>query len=323
MDELAADREHHGISHAQDYIDSKAVRQKSWLASAWASRTGARVSHEKGVHTMRSKASLQSHPIHPMLVSFPIALWVAGFIFDLIGARGSNAGLWAAGFYCVIGGCVGAVLSAAAGVIDWLYIIPPESSAKNRGLLHGGLNSFALLLFIYIAYRLGSPSAAPDGATLLLMGIGVVVLAISGWLGGTLVYRNQIGIDRRYASAGKLKTRTISSWSKPVCNQSELGDGQVLLVTVGKERVVVGRCSEGLFAFSDRCTHKGGPLSDGALIGCTVQCPWHGSQFDIRSGRVVAGPAQEKIGVYPIKISDGEVYVQPPKPAEVEPRKSA
>ena len=197
---------------------------------------------------------------------------------------------------------MGAVLAAAAGVIDFLYTVPPESSAKNRGLLHGGLNSLVLLLFIYVAYRLGSPSAAPDGATLLLMGIGVVILAISGWLGGTLVYRNQIGIDRRYASAGKLKTRTIESWSKPVCNQSELGDGQVLLATVGTERVVVGRCSEGLFAFSDHCTHRGGPLSDGALVGCTVQCPWHGSQFDVRTGRVVAGPAQEKIKVYSIKI---------------------
>src|SRR6267154_1439195 len=78
----------------------------------------ARVSHlQRKVAAMRSKASVQGHPIHPMLVGFPIALWVAGFIFDLIGSRGSNAGLWATGFYSVIGGCVGAVLSAAAGVI--------------------------------------------------------------------------------------------------------------------------------------------------------------------------------------------------------------
>ena len=73
------------------------------------------------------------------------------------------------------------MLAAAAGVIDFLYTVPPESSAKNRGLLHGGLNSLVLLLFIYVAYRLGSPTAEPDGATLPLMGIGVVILAISGW----------------------------------------------------------------------------------------------------------------------------------------------
>jgi nitrite reductase/ring-hydroxylating ferredoxin subunit/uncharacterized membrane protein len=272
---------------------------------------------------MRSKASIKGHPIHPILVGFPIAMWVGGFIFDLIAAKWPNPGLWAAGFYSVIAGCVSAVMAAAAGVIDWLFTVPPESSAKQRGLIHGGLNAVNLLLFIYVAYRLGSPAAEPDGATLFLMAIGVAILAVAGWMGGTLVYRNQIGVERSYAGAGKLKTRSLSGWSKPVCNQSELGDGQMLLLTVGSERVVVGRCAEGLFAFSDHCTHRGGPLSDGALVGCTVQCPWHGSQFDVRTGRVVAGPAQEKIGVYSVEVRNGEVYIQPSKPAEVEPRKAA
>lgn len=272
---------------------------------------------------MRSKASIQGHPVHPILVGFPIAMWVVGFVFYLISTRWANPGLWAAGFYCVIAGCVCAVMAAAAGIIDWLFTVPPESSAKQRGLIHGGLNSLCLLLFIYVAYRLGSPSTAPDSMTLVLMAVGVVILAVAGWMGGTLVYRNQIGVERRYASAGKLKTRSLSGWSKPVCNQSELGDGQMLLLSVGSERVVVGRCAEGLFAFSDHCTHRGGPLSDGALIGCTVQCPWHGSQFDVRTGRVVAGPAQEKIGVYSVEVRNGEVYIHPLKPAEIQPRKAA
>jgi uncharacterized membrane protein/nitrite reductase/ring-hydroxylating ferredoxin subunit len=266
---------------------------------------------------MRSKASLSSHPIHPMLVAFPIALWVMALIFDLIAVAQGNAELWGAGFYCVIAGCVAAVLAAFPGAIDWLTVVPPESSAKRRGLLHGSLNSVALLLFIYIAYRLGSPSSRPDGLTLVLMVIGVVLLGISGWLGGTLVYRNQIGVDHRYANAGKLKERSLSGWDRPVCNQSELADGQMLLANVGQQRVVIGRCSEGLFAFSDHCTHRGGPLSDGALVDCTVQCPWHGSQFDIRSGRVVAGPAEEKIDVHQVEIRAGEVFVKfKPRPVE-------
>ncbi|HEY2498913.1 MAG TPA: DUF2231 domain-containing protein [Candidatus Angelobacter sp.] len=272
---------------------------------------------------MRSKAAIQSHPIHPILVGFPIAFWVGGFIFDLLGTARPNPGLWAAGFYCVIAGCVGAVLAALPGATDWWFTVPAESSAKQRGLIHGGLNTLNLLLFIYVAYRLGSPSAVPDGTTLVLMAIGMVILGIAGWMGGTLVYRNQIGIDRRYASAGKLKTRSLSGWNKPVCNQSELGDGQMLLAIVGTERVVVGRCSEGLFAFSDHCTHRGGPLSDGALVGCTVQCPWHGSQFDIRNGHVVAGPAQEKIKTYSAEIRNGEVFVQLPKPVKLDPAKTA
>jgi nitrite reductase/ring-hydroxylating ferredoxin subunit/uncharacterized membrane protein len=273
--------------------------------------------------SMQSKAAIKDHPLHPILVSFPIAMWVGGLIFYLIGMNGSNQGLWAAGYYSIIAGCVGAALAAIPGAIDWLLAVPSNSSAKQRGLIHGGLNSLNLLLFIYVAYRLGSPAQQPDGTSLVLMAIGVVVLGIAGWLGGTLVYRNQIGIDRRYAGAGKLKTRVIENWSQPVCNQSELADGQMLLLTRGQERVVVGRCTEGLFAFSDHCTHRGGPLSDGALVGCTVQCPWHGSQFDIRNGRVVSGPAQEKIRVYSVDVRNGELYVEPPRPTLVDPRKVA
>jgi len=275
---------------------------------------------------MRSTAAIKSHPIHPMLVAFPIGLWVMAFIFNVLGVMQNNSGLWAAGFYCTIAGCVSAVLAALPGAIDWLTVVPPNSSAKNRGAIHGGLNSLALLLFIYIAYRQGGSANEPDNATLPLMGLVVVLLGISGWLGGTLVYRNQIGVEHRYAGAGKLKERSLDSWSRPVCNQSELADGQMLLAKVDGERVVVGRCPEGLFAFSDHCTHRGGPLSDGALVDCTVQCPWHGSQFDIRTGRVVAGPAEEKIEIYQIETRGNEVYITPKQPkvsTPKEPKKAA
>lgn len=261
---------------------------------------------------MRSKAAVSSHPVHPMLVAFPIALWVVALIFDLIAVSQGNQMLWAAGFYCVIAGCVGAVLAAAAGAIDWATVVPPKSSAKQRGLIHGSINVVALLLFIAVAYRQGTAMAEPDALNLVLMVIGVILIGISGWLGGTLVYRNQIGVDHRYAGAGKLKQRTLSGWDRPLCNQSELADGQMLLAQVGNDRVVVGRCSEGLFAFSDHCTHRGGPLSDGALVDCTVQCPWHGSQFDIRTGRVVSGPAEEKIELRDVDIHGGEVYIRKP-----------
>ena len=87
----------------------------------------------------------------------------------------------------------------------------------------------------------------------------------------------------------------------------------MMLVRVGADRVVVGRCSEGMVAFSDHCTHKGGALSDGALVGCTVQCPWHGSQFDVHTGRVIAGPAKSKIDVCEVEVRGGEVYITPKK----------
>ena len=79
-----------------------------------------------------------------------------------------------------------------------------------------------------------------------------------------------------------------------------LGVNQMKLVHAGDQRIVVARTETRYAAFDDRCTHKGGPLSDGALICGTVQCPWHGSQFDVHTGDVKCGPAEKKIGTYEI-----------------------
>jgi nitrite reductase/ring-hydroxylating ferredoxin subunit len=173
------------------------------------------------------------------------------------------------------------------------------------------LNSSALLLFIYIAFRRADPATRPEQLVLVLQAVGVVGVLVSGWLGATLVYRNQIGVDHRYAHAGQWKERTLRAWDQPACNQSELNEGQMMMVHVGNESFVIGRCAQGYAAFSNQCTHKGGPLADGALVGCTVQCPWHGSQFDIHTGRVVSGPAGHKIRTYEVEVRGGEVYVLP------------
>jgi nitrite reductase/ring-hydroxylating ferredoxin subunit/uncharacterized membrane protein len=268
---------------------------------------------------MRSNAHLSSHPIHPMLVVFPLGLWISSFVFDVLGIATKNGLLWVTGFYMIIGGCIGALAAAIPGAIDWTKSIPPKSSAKKRGLIHAVLNVSILCMFIFEAIHRGSALRQPDGISLGVSAVAVAVLGYSGWLGGTLSYRNQIGVDHRYANAGKFKEREIESWEKPACNVSELGDGQMMLVRIAGERVAVARSSEGVVAFSDHCTHKGGPLCDGALIGNTVQCPWHGSQFDVRTGRVVSGPAEEKIGTYEVEITNNEVYIQPKKPRKDEP----
>jgi uncharacterized membrane protein len=138
---------------------------------------------------MRAKAHIGSHPVHPILVSFPIGLWIASFLFDLLGKSTGNIYLHIAAYYALIGGCIGAVLAAIPGVIDLFGAVPPRSSARKRGYIHGALNTLALLLFAYIAIRRGDPMVRPDNASLLLSFLGVIGIGISGWLGGTLVFR--------------------------------------------------------------------------------------------------------------------------------------
>src|SRR5437868_5838710 len=135
---------------------------------------------------MRSKVNIKSHPLHPMLVAFPIALWTASLICDLLGLAMKKPELWSAGFYAIVGGCIGAVLAAIPGAIDWKTVVPPNSSAKTRGLIHGSVNTVVLILFIIEAVRRGDAGTTPDRVAVLLSVIGVALVSYSGWLGGTL-----------------------------------------------------------------------------------------------------------------------------------------
>ena len=235
-----------------------------------------------------------------MLIPFPFAFLTGAWGFGLAGAVSGRSDLTTVWRYLVPTGVAAGLAAAVPGLVDYVATVPPKSSGKSRAARHGVINTVALGLCTlgWIAGRRSGRTALP----LTLHGIGAAALSFGAWLGGTLAYRNQIGIDHRYANAGR--------WQEQVVDDADLtklavaGDGlelnQMKLVHAGGKRIVVGRTETGYAAFSDRCTHRGGPLSDGVLICGTVQCPWHGSQFDVRTGEVKCGPAEEKIETYPI-----------------------
>ena len=254
---------------------------------------------------MRSKAHFKTHPIHPMLVSFPIALLTGSFFFDLTGWWFDIEGLVQSAFWMQIAGIGFGILAAIPGFIDYLYTVPPKSSGKKRAAMHGLINVITILLFTGIwLYR--QEEGASFYIILSLELAGVLFLTLSGWMGGTLVFRNQIGVDQRYAGAGKWKDETFHGIGKvAVAKADELQVNQMKLLRVNKKRIVLARSEDGYAAFSDHCTHRGGSLAGGSMICGTVQCPWHGSQFDVRNGEVKAGPAKEPIRIYAV-VEEGE-----------------
>lgn len=260
---------------------------------------------------MRSKASIKSHPLHPILVSFPIAFLSGTFICDVIAIISGNETFWQTGYHLEIAGIVMGLVAAVPGIIDYVYTVPPKSSAKKRGVKHGLLNVTHLVLF-FIAWMLRTDEIENTTLILILEAAGLIILLFAGWLGGTLVYRNQIGVDPRYAEAGKWKEEHIETTTGKikVASADELKVNQMKLLHIGDKRIVIGKTEKGYVAFDDRCTHKGGSLAGGAMICSTVQCPWHGSQFSVETGMVKAGPAEESISVYPLSKSDGNIYLQ-------------
>jgi uncharacterized membrane protein len=148
---------------------------------------------------MNTPASIGKHPIHPMLVVFPIGLWIFSFISDLIFLLGKNL-LWNdIAFYAMLGGLIGALLAAVPGLIDMFSISNPQVGkiAWNHMLLN--LVAFGVFgLNLYLRTVLEGGAVIP----ILLSVFGVLLLALSGWLGGELAYVHGVGVQPQ----GKDKT---------------------------------------------------------------------------------------------------------------------
>ncbi|MEJ3748901.1 DUF2231 domain-containing protein [Actinomycetes bacterium KLBMP 9797] len=145
---------------------------------------------------MESRVRALGHPVHPMLVVFPLGLFVTGTIFDLVHLISDNGTFAEVGFWTISAGIIGAVLAAATGFADWTGI-PPNTRAKRVGLLHGGLNAVVLVLFaIAWLVRVGNELHAPGAVAFVLEIVAIAVSGAAAWLGGELVDRLGIGVAR-------------------------------------------------------------------------------------------------------------------------------
>jgi uncharacterized membrane protein/nitrite reductase/ring-hydroxylating ferredoxin subunit len=261
---------------------------------------------------MRSRASYKGHPIHPALIPFPFAFLYGAFFFDLAGRVTAKPSLWTTGSYLSFVGIVAALVAAVPGFIDYFTTVPPKSSGKRRATKHMLANLAAVILFAIAWAIRGNAAAFPESAMLVLEGIGVALLTTGGWMGGVLVIRNQIGVDHRYAQAGTWKEERVRlrpDQPAVVAKKDELKVNQMKLLHLNGRRIVLGRTEAGYVAFDDRCTHRGGSLAGGVMIGGVVQCPWHGSQFDCSMGAVKAGPAETPIETYRVSERQGKIIL--------------
>ena len=147
---------------------------------------------------MESRAALGGHPIHPMIIPFPLALWTTSFVVDVLYYFMRHPTLLVISKFMLAAGCIGAVLAAIPGIIDWLAIPPGEVNRVANW--HARLNIIALIVFAislflrmqsyshFVGHRLTVP--------FLLSLVGVILITISGWLGGELTFRYGVGHTR-------------------------------------------------------------------------------------------------------------------------------
>jgi uncharacterized membrane protein len=145
---------------------------------------------------MESRAKAFGHPIHPMLIVFPLGLLAMSVIFDILYYVTGTVGLATAAFWNIIAGIIMGLVAALFGLWDWLAI-PADTRAKRIGLFHGGGNVVVVaLFFISWLLRLGSADHRPNGLGFVLEIIAACIALVTGWLGGELVDHLGVGVDR-------------------------------------------------------------------------------------------------------------------------------
>ncbi|HET7666219.1 MAG TPA: DUF2231 domain-containing protein [Mycobacterium sp.] len=144
---------------------------------------------------MTSRAKLAGHPIHPMLITYPVGLLTTAVVFDILYLITDRTGFTVAAAYAIAGGIIGGLLAAPFGWIDY-FKIPADTRAKRIGLLHGLTNVVVLVLFaVSWLVRLSAGAWEPTPLALACSFVGVVIASVAAWMGGELVDRLAIGID--------------------------------------------------------------------------------------------------------------------------------
>ncbi len=142
---------------------------------------------------MASPASFAKHPLHPMLIVFPVGLWIFSFISDLIHWVGWGGDVWEAVAYrAMAGGIIGALLAAIPGFVDFLSL---TGRPRTIATYHLAINLSLVALF-GVDFGLRSVGFFFVPWPLLISFIGVLGLAVSGWLGGELVYVHGVAVSK-------------------------------------------------------------------------------------------------------------------------------
>ncbi len=240
------------------------------------------------------------HPLHPMLTDIPLAAWVVTAIFDLIWLIAHAAWAAPAALVTLIVGVLAALAAAVTGLTDWS---DTYGSERRTGLIHALFNTIALLLYVLsgILRLLAGPG---DTLAAAILGfLGLISVAYAGYLGGEMVFSKGTGVNHTAWEASGEDYEAVL----PV---AEVKENTLYRVTVAGVPVVLVRQGEGFFALSATCPHAGGPLDEGTLIGDQVECPWHGSRFCLRDGRVRTGPAVVDAPRYAVRVTNGQVTLK-------------
>jgi nitrite reductase/ring-hydroxylating ferredoxin subunit/uncharacterized membrane protein len=261
-------------------------------------------SHRKPPRPLRSllNGTWFGHPLHPVITDVPITAWMLTALFDIIWLISPAHNSWAAygAFVAVIVGLLGALGAIVTGFTDWS---DTYGSERRVGLNHSLFNVSATILYLisFLLRLLAGPGDGVAAAILGFVGLGCVLYA--GYLGGEMVFTKGTGVNHTAWEAASEDYEAVIPFE-------QVEEQKLYRVTASGVPVILLRQGEQVYAISATCPHAGGPLDEGPLQGDVVECPWHGSRFCMRDGRVLTGPATVNAPRYDVHVRNGQVEVK-------------
>lgn len=282
----------------------KAIEKQDWLENAGeAVATSVNNAFEAGGEAGQEVKNFLhgtwlGHPLHPVITDVPIGAWTTAFVFDLIETVSGRKDLAAGADAAIAVGLVSAVGAAATGVTDWAST---TGRPRRLGLVHGLLNATGATL--YATSLLLRRKKKSRGLGIGVSMLGFAVAGTAAYLGGHLVYGEQVGVD--HTAGRELPTDFV-----PAMRESDLQENKLTRADAGGTPVLLVKRNGQIHAIHEVCSHLGGPLAEGKLEGDAVQCPWHGSRFSIEDGSVVDGPATEPQPCFEVQVRDGQIFIR-------------
>jgi nitrite reductase/ring-hydroxylating ferredoxin subunit/uncharacterized membrane protein len=238
------------------------------------------------------------HPLHPVLTDIPIGAWTIAVIFDLSYIIERSHGWVSAADVTIFIGLLGAIGAAVTGYTDWGATFGRE---RRIGITHGLLNTIVILLYL-VSFIL-RVAGGSRGLAIVLAYAGYLLVLTAAFLGGDLVFSIGTGVNHH-------AWQEVPTKFTKVLLEGQLTDGILVKGMAGDTPILLYKRGDSVCAISETCSHAGGPLSEGELEGNIVQCPWHGSHFDVCTGEVRGGPATISQVRYETRRQNGQIEVR-------------
>jgi nitrite reductase/ring-hydroxylating ferredoxin subunit len=211
------------------------------------------------------------HSLHAAITSFAVGALLSVSLLDVLGFAAAADAL-------LLLGLVAMVAAAVSGIADYS---DTDGLARMRATVHNTVMIVTLVVYVLsLVIRLGAPA---DRTPAIVTGlVAAVLLTVGAYVGGEVVYALGNMIDRHAWRRG------AADWVR--LDLSEVGEAVPARVMAGEHPLLVVRYGETIYAMDEICAHAGAPLSEGKIVDSQIQCPWHGSRYELRTGYKERGP---------------------------------